>query len=173
MTNPDIAIEQWPADALDLLRRLNTPEMTDHLGGPETAEKLIERQQRYWATNSSATGQMFLIVSLPQRAPAGSVGYWERTWQGEHILEMGWGVLPEFQGRGIAVAAVRLALAAARSSQVHQHVHAFPEVEHAASNAVCRRAGFEFLGPCMFEYPPSHVAPSNDWQLELHSPSAS
>ncbi|MGI8711878.1 MAG: hypothetical protein ACR2NR_01595 [Solirubrobacteraceae bacterium] len=33
-------------------------------------------------------------------------------------------------------------------------VHAFPSVENAASNAVCRSAGFALLGPIEAEYPP-------------------
>ncbi|MCW2541559.1 MAG: family N-acetyltransferase [Frankiales bacterium] len=173
LTNPDIALEEWPPDALDLLRRLNTPEMTEYLGGPETEAKLVERQQRYRSTNSSSTDQMFMIVTLPGRTPVGSAGFWERSWQGELILEMGWCLRTEFQGRGIAVAAVRLALDAARSSRVHRYAHAFPEVGHAASNAVCRRAGFELRGESMFEYPPGNFSPSNDWQLDLRAPSPS
>jgi RimJ/RimL family protein N-acetyltransferase len=35
----------------------------------------------------------------------GSVGYWQREWHGEEIYEIGWMVVPEFQGRGTRPAA--------------------------------------------------------------------
>ncbi|WP_406087002.1 hypothetical protein [Kitasatospora purpeofusca] len=50
---------------------------------------------------------------------------------------------------------------------LHRHLHAFPRVDHPASNAVCRAAGFELLGPQDFEYSPGHPIRSNDWRLDL------
>jgi hypothetical protein len=40
-------------------------------------------------------------------------------------------------------------------------------VDHAASNAVCRKAGFTLLGACDFEYPKGTFIQSNDWVVEL------
>jgi hypothetical protein len=40
-------------------------------------------------------------------------------------------------------------------------------VHHDASNAVCRKAGFELVGECDFEYPPGNHIRSNDWRLAL------
>ncbi|MGE5334441.1 MAG: GNAT family N-acetyltransferase, partial [Nitrososphaerota archaeon] len=40
----------------------------------------------------------------------GSVGYWENSWHGEDIYEIGWLVLTAFQGRGIASAATTQAI---------------------------------------------------------------
>jgi hypothetical protein len=40
-------------------------------------------------------------------------------------------------------------------------------VDHHASNAVCRRAGFELVGECRFEYPPGTFIRSDDWRLPL------
>ena len=34
-----------------------------------------------------------------------AVGYWDREWRGEQVYEMGWAVLPAYQGRGLATAA--------------------------------------------------------------------
>ena len=48
---------------------------------------------------------MFKIVWSPQAEPVGIIGFWEKTWRGELVCEAGWFVLPEYQGRGIAVAA--------------------------------------------------------------------
>jgi hypothetical protein len=37
----DVRLEHWGGEGLQLLERLNTPDMTRHVGGPESAEKLI------------------------------------------------------------------------------------------------------------------------------------
>jgi RimJ/RimL family protein N-acetyltransferase len=62
------------------------------------------------------------------------------------VYESGWNVLPEFQGRGVAIAAVRAVIAAAREDGRNRWLHAFPSVANAGSNAVCRKAGFTLVG---------------------------
>ncbi|AXB48268.1 GCN5 family acetyltransferase [Amycolatopsis albispora] len=163
---PEVRIEPWTADDLWLLRRANTPEMTAHTGGPETEEKLLDRQRRYLDTaRPDSVDRMFRIRFDGE--PAGTVGYWKRTWLGEEVYETGWGVFPEFRGRGVAVRAVRLALASAREEARFAVVHAFPSVHNAPSNALCRRAGFTFVAPCEFEHPPGHLMHCNDWRFGL------
>jgi RimJ/RimL family protein N-acetyltransferase len=76
-------------------------------------------------------------------------------------------VISEFQGRRLAVAAAREAIAAARTEARHRFVHAYPAVANAASNAICRKLGFVLLGPCELEYPPGHPMRCNDWRLDL------
>ena len=49
----------------------------------------------------------------------------------------------------------------------HRFVHAFPSVDNAPSNAICRKAGFTLLGERDFEYPPGHPLRSNDWRFDL------
>lgn len=166
-TTPALHIEPFTEADLDLLRRLNTPEMKEHLGGLETDEQLRTRHRRYldWAPGQ---GCMFRIV-LPDGEPAGTVGYGERTWQGRAVYEMGWQVLPAYQGRGIATAATRAGAAHAATQQKHRYLHAFPSVDNAASNAICRKAGFTPVGECDFEYPVGHPMRSNDWRLDLTS----
>ena len=83
------------------------------------------------------------------------------------VYEVGWSVIPSFQGRGIAVAATSLVLARAREDGEHRFVHAFPAVDNPASNAICRRLGFTLLEVCRFEYPPGNWMNCNDWQLDL------
>jgi RimJ/RimL family protein N-acetyltransferase len=147
---------------LPILQRSNTPEMMRYLGGPETAEKLLERHQRYVEGN-----EMFRVVLLPERAVVGSTGYWEKNWQGVEVYETGWAVLPEYQGRGIAAAAVRAVAARAAAEGTRRYLHAYPSVDNGPSNAVCRKAGFELVGACDFEYPPGHSLRCNDWRLDL------
>ena len=38
-------------------------------------------------------------------------------------------------------------------SATHRYFHAFPSVDNAPSNAICRKLGFELLGACDFEFP--------------------
>ncbi|MBB5823853.1 GNAT family N-acetyltransferase [Micromonospora carbonacea] len=55
-------------------------------------------------------------------------------------------VLPEHQGRGVAGRAVRMLLDEARRAGGWSPVHAFPGVDNAASNGLCRSLGFALLG---------------------------
>ncbi|WUH92379.1 GNAT family N-acetyltransferase [Streptomyces sp. NBC_00433] len=154
----------WGEGDFWLLERVNAPEMTEHLGGPESAEQLERRHQRYLEL---AAGRMFRVVLAESGETAGSVGYWEREWRDGTVWETGWGVLPEFQGRGLAVAAARAVTVAAREAGTHRYLHAFPGADHAASNAVCRKAGFELLGEVAFEYPKGSWMTSNNWRVDL------
>ncbi len=166
---PQIKLEPWSDADLGLLRLLNAPEMTEHLGGPETEEKILARHKRYLEIEGRGTGRMYAIVMLPERKPVGSIGYWNRVWQDEHVYEIGWGVLPPYQGKGIATMAVAAAVALARKEQKVRYVHAFPSIDNPASNAVCNKLGFSFLAECDFEYPPGSLMRCNDWRLDLHS----
>ena len=156
-----VRLEPWAEDDLPLLQALlGDPVMMEHLGGPEAPEKIVERHGRYLGN----PGAFKISVD---GVGAGWVGFWEREWQGEQIYEMGWSVLPGFQGRGVAGEATRLALEAARASDGPRTVHAFPPPANGASIAICRKTGFEFLGEVEFEYPKGVFAPSNDWRYDL------
>jgi RimJ/RimL family protein N-acetyltransferase len=114
---------------------------------------------------------MFKIVDEASGEAVGSVGYWERTWRGEHVYETGWSVLPTFQGRGIARPATAQAIDLARSERKHRFLHAFPSVDNPPSNAICRRLGFTLVEETEFEYPPGNLMQCNDWRLDLFAKS--
>lgn len=158
----NIELRPWSEGDLRLLRRLNARELTSHLGGPEPEDRVVDRHRRYLALDD---GRMFRVEV--DGVAAGSVGFWERSWRGEVVWEVGWSVLPEFQGRGVASAAARATVEAARADGSHGWAHAFPSVDHPASNAVCRKAGFTLLGEADFEYPPGRWMRCNDWAAEL------
>jgi RimJ/RimL family protein N-acetyltransferase len=159
-----VRLESWGKNDLELVRRImGDPLMTEHLGGPESEEKLLDRQRRYEREGSG----MLKIVDEETGEAAGSVGYWEKDWRGGTVFETGWSVLPEFQGRGIAVAATRRVIEKARAEQKHRYLHAFPSIDNAPSNAICRKLGFELLGDSEFEYPKGHFMRCNDWRLDL------
>ena len=56
-----VAIEPWSAGDLPLLERLNTPEMTQHLGRPETPDELTARHERYLVSWETGDARMFRI----------------------------------------------------------------------------------------------------------------
>lgn len=159
-----IRIEPWGKGDLSLLQALLAdPVMMEHLGGPESQEKIAERQARREQPGS----RQYKIVEAATGKGVGWVGYWERDWQSEQVYEIGWSVLPAFQGRGIAGSATLDAIAIARSERMRQYLHAFPSVENGPSNAICRKLGFTLLGPCAFEYPKGSSMQCNDWRLDL------
>ncbi|MET7832040.1 Protein N-acetyltransferase, RimJ/RimL family [Micromonospora sediminicola] len=162
----EVRIVRWGVDDLALLRALNVPEVRAHTGGPETDEQVRARHERYLRGPGPRSGNMFTVVT-PDGTRVGSVGFWPREWRGEQVYEMGWAVLPAHQGRGLATAAVRAVVAAARAAGDRRFAHAYPSVDNPPSNAVCRKAGFTLLGETEFEYPPGRLMRSNDWRIDL------
>ncbi|MFB9238261.1 GNAT family N-acetyltransferase [Plantactinospora siamensis] len=167
----DVRLEPWSDAALELLRRINTPQMRRHVGGPEPEEGLLARHRRYLAMPATGRGCMFAI--LLGEDMVGSISYHQRDWRGEQIYETGWNVLPPYQGRGVASAAgtalIAIVRELARQSGAPRSLHAFPSVDNGPSNALCHRLGFTHRGPCDFEYPPGSgsLMRSNDWCLGL------
>ncbi len=161
----------WGQEDLPLLERLlGDPRMMTHLGGPESAEKLRSRQKAYEAIErlaDSSTSRTLKVVDTATGQGAGWVGYWELTIGDEQVYEIGWSVVPEFQGRGFATLAATQALDILRPAARHRYAHATPSVENAASNAICRKVGFVLRGESDVEYPPGRVMRANDWWLEL------
>jgi RimJ/RimL family protein N-acetyltransferase len=159
-----VRIQPWGEDDLPLLEQLlGDPAMMEHLGGPESPQKIRERHERYVPADSG----MYRIVDVASGLGVGSVGYWPRTWRDEPVSEIGWSVLPAFQGRGIAPLAAAQTIAVARAEAARRFLHAFPSVDNPASNAICRALGFTLLGSCDVEYPPGHPLTVNDWRLDL------
>ena len=166
--HPVVGLRSWREDDLPLLERLlGDPATTAYLGGPETPEKVRSRHGRYLGLADPAADCVFAVVVGVDETPAGWVGYWESEWQGEAIWEIGWSVLPEFQGRDLATEATALAIATARAAATHRFMHAFPSVDNAASNSICRKVGFLLLGVVDIEYPSGNPMRSNDWCLDL------
>jgi RimJ/RimL family protein N-acetyltransferase len=166
----EFALEPWGEDDLLLLERLlGDPAMMEHLGGPESPEKIAERQQKYVTLRGESPDKMFKIVDAATGEGVGSVGYWERELPDEKAYETGWSVLPEFQGRGIATIATGQAIELARAERRHRSLWAYPSVDNEPSNAICRKLGFELLEACEFEFPKGHFMTCNDWRLDLHA----
>lgn len=171
MSDPvDVVLVPWGPGDLPLLELLlGDPVMTEHLGGPESRERLIERQERYERLADAPTDRMFKVVDRATGQGIGSVGFWEKAWRDGLVYETGWSVLPAFQGRGVATAATAQAIDRARAERRHRFLHAFPSVANPASNAICRKLGFTLLEALDFEYPPGSgtTLRCNDWRLDL------
>jgi RimJ/RimL family protein N-acetyltransferase len=146
---------------------MGDPHMTAHLGGPESPARLRARQERYERLEGG--DRMFKIVDVASGAGVGSVGFWAKEWRGARVYEVGWMVVPEFQGRGIAVASTAQAIEFAKRDDEHRFMHAFPNVDNGPSNAICRKLGFELLEGCEFEFPKGHFMTCNDWCLDLRA----
>jgi len=140
--------------------------MMRDLGGPHARDAILARHQRYMAADPDTHG-LFAVVVGSEREPVGWVGFWETESRGEAVWECGWSVVPEHQGRGVGSSAVGLMLEEARMRERHRWMYAYPSVDNAASNALCRALGFELLGETEVEYPAGSMMRSNDWRLDL------
>lgn len=139
-----------PGD-LSLYQRLYAdPQMWTELGGvPELdLQAKFERD----VASMEADRHWVLVIVTDDGIAAGSVALWDHEWEGRTIDEVGWMVLPEHQGRGLASAAVAEALGRADDAARWQELHAFPATTNAPSNALCRKHGFALRGPLEFPY---------------------
>jgi RimJ/RimL family protein N-acetyltransferase len=136
------------------------------LGGPTPTEKIPQIHARRLKSVIAKTVWYLTIVPDLDGGPAGTIGIWETDWEGSKINEMGWMILPAFQGRGLATLAGRMILDRARAEQHCREINAFPSIHNGASNTICRKLGFSLLREVAVAYngPPQ---PSNHWKIEL------
>jgi RimJ/RimL family protein N-acetyltransferase len=135
------------SDADTYLRMRCDPVMMAELGGPlprRSVKSKVWRDVRH-----AATGTEWIKMIIPGNANpevvAGSVVLWSHDDDGEPVSEVGWMVLPEFQGRGIGREAARELLRQARDDGRWGLVHAFPVVTNGPSNGICRSLGFRLI----------------------------
>lgn len=124
------------------------PVMMADLGGPLPRDGMAEKVARDVALAAADQGWIKMIVP-DDDAPdvvAGIVTLWAHDTDGELITEIGWMVLPEFQGRGLAKRACRALLLRARDERRWGRVHAFPATTNGPSNGICRSLGFTLVG---------------------------
>ena len=142
------------------------PVMMAELGGPLPREGIEEKVAR--DVQAAAAGDAWIKMIIPGEAArevAGSVSLWSHDGAGgEPITEIGWMVLPEFQGRGLAKQAVRMLLELARDDGRWGVVHAFPATTNRPSNGICRSVGFRFAGEREVTFA-GRVLRSNDWVI--------
>jgi RimJ/RimL family protein N-acetyltransferase len=138
-----------PGDVSAYVRMRCDPVMMAELGGPLPREGIEEKVAS--DVQAAAAGDAWIKMIVPGEpageAVAGSVALWSHAEDGgQPITEVGWMVLPEFQGRGLAKQAVRMLLELAREDGGWGLVHAFPATTNSPSNGICRSLGFTFAG---------------------------
>lgn len=154
-------------DDLDFYERIHTdPAMWAELGGPRPREGIAAKLERDVRSMQEDRDWIFVIVPDPAKGtPAGTVPLWEHEWRGAAINEIGWMVLPEFQGQGLAKAAVAAALTRAKVAGRFDPVNAFPATTNAPSNGICRALGFELVGEVDYASPTATLT-CNHWRLQ-------
>ena len=155
------------AEDEDLAVRLECdPEMMRHIGGPRPEPDVRAAHRRRLELMEQGVAHMFKIVADDSDEVLGTVGIWKIDWKGPQAYEMGWFVLPEHQGKGVASEAARLIISQARSNPEIRFVHAFPAVSNVASNAIARKIGMSNQGQFDNEGF-AGVLRCNDWNIDL------
>ncbi|MEW5352206.1 MULTISPECIES: GNAT family N-acetyltransferase [unclassified Streptomyces] len=156
-----------PDDVDAYVRMRCDPVMMAGLGGPLPAEGMADKVRRDAAAAAEDTAWIKMIV--PDDAGpgevAGTVCLWSHDDGGGPVSEIGWMVLPEYQGRGFGRRATRLLLEQARDEERWDTVHAFPAMDNAPSNGICRSLGFRLLGECDVPFA-DRVLRSNHWAID-------
>jgi RimJ/RimL family protein N-acetyltransferase len=143
------------------------PAMMADLDGPLPREGIEATVQRDVGWVSAGTHWIKMIVpdETTPDVTAGNVMLWTHEDDGELISEIGWMVLPEFQGRGLGKRAVRALLERSRDDDRWGLVHAFPGITNAPSNALCRSLGFRYAGEREVTFA-DRLLRSNHWVIE-------
>ena len=143
------------------------PVMMADLGGPlprEGIEDKVARDVKAAAADASWV-KMIVPDGASPDAVGGTVVLWSHDEDGEPMSEIGWMVLPEFQGHGLAKLGVRTLLGLARDDGRWGLVHAFPATSNAPSNGICRSVGFRFAGGRDMPFA-GRVLRSNHWVID-------
>lgn len=156
-----------PGD-LDIYVRMRCdPVMMAELGGPLPREGIEAKVLS--DVEATASGSTWVLMIQPDQADpatvAGSVVLWSHAEHAEPISEIGWMVLPEFQGRGLGKAAVHALLQRARHEDRWGIVHAFPGITNAPSNGICRTLGFTLIGEQDVDFS-DRLLRTNHWRID-------
>jgi RimJ/RimL family protein N-acetyltransferase len=155
------------ADDEDLAVRLECdPAMMLHIGGPRPEAAVRASHKHRLDLMEKGEARMYKIVADGSDEVLGTIGIWRIDWKGPQTYEIGWFVLPEHQGKGVATEAARLIIAQARSDPDVRYVHAYPAVSNTASNAIARKIGMENHGQFDNEGF-AGVLRCNNWRIDL------
>jgi len=164
-----ISLQAISFDDLPLWEALQCdPVMMAELGGPQPKEKMPKILQNSLEYVRSGRGWAYKIVLEDSQTAIGSVSIWEGDWDGMPIDEMGWMVLPAYQGQGLGKQACRTLLDKARTDGRWNVIHAFPGVNNLPSNGICRALGFTLLDACDIDYA-DRILRCNHWRIDLSS----
>lgn len=152
-------------DDLRLYERLRCdPVMMAELGGPQPKEGIPDKLSADVA-DVERDRSWISVIETDDGDAAGSVCIWRHDEHGETISEVGWMVLPEFQGQGLGRAATAAILGRARADGRWGAIHAYPGVANAPSNGICRSLGFTLIETVDIEWV-GRTLRTNHWQID-------
>jgi RimJ/RimL family protein N-acetyltransferase len=117
------------------------PAMMAHLGGPQDPTRMPAKVARDVAAMAADRDWIYMVED-----DSGGVAGTVTIWRDDDRSEIGWMVLPAFQGRGLARVAVREILDLAAQDGRWGQIHATPGIDNGPSNGICRALGFTALG---------------------------
>ncbi|MGW5047392.1 GNAT family N-acetyltransferase [Streptomyces griseoluteus] len=143
------------------------PVMMADLGGPLPRVGMADKVRRdaRQAADDLAWFKMIVPDETTPEVVAGTVTIWSHDTSDGPMSEIGWMVLPEFQGQGLGKRAVRTLLEQARDQDRWGLVHAFPAINNAASNGICRSVGFRLLSQAEVTFA-GQVLKTNHWAID-------
>ncbi|MFI5980089.1 GNAT family N-acetyltransferase [Streptomyces sp. NPDC051555] len=146
------------------------PVMMADLGGPQPREGMADKVRRDAEQAAADIAWLKMIVPDPAvpEVVAGTVTLWSHDGGDGPTSEIGWMVLPRFQGRGLGRRAVRALLERARDEDRWGVVHAFPATSNAASNGICRSVGFRFVAEADVSFA-GQTFRTNHWAVDPRS----
>lgn len=155
------------AEDEDLTVRLEcNPEIMLHIGGPRPEADVRAAHKRRLDLKEKGEAHMYKVVADHSDEVLGTIGFWKIDGKGPQTYEMGWLVLPEHQGKGVATEAAHLILSQARSDPEVRYLHAYPSVANIASNVIARKIGMKNAGEFDNEGF-AGVLRCNDWRIGL------
>ncbi|MEU0406857.1 GNAT family N-acetyltransferase [Streptomyces griseorubiginosus] len=142
------------------------PAMMADLGGPLPREGMADKVRRDAEEAAADQSWLKMIVPDPDRPEvvAGSLALWSHDPGDGPLSEIGWMVLPEFQGRGLAKRAARALIDKAWEEGRWGDIHAFPATGNGPSNGICRSLGFRLVGEVDMPFA-DRLLRSNHWTI--------
>ncbi|MEU0983265.1 GNAT family N-acetyltransferase [Streptomyces sp. NBUL23] len=155
------------ADVDAYIRMRCDPAMMKDLGGPLPREGMDEKVGRdvRLAAEDTAWTKMIIPEAADPSVVAGTVSLWSHEVDDQYISEVGWMVLPAFQGQGYGKRAVRALLEMANEDGRWGLIHAFPATSNLPSNGICRAVGFTFVGEQSLEFA-GRVLDTHHWVID-------
>jgi RimJ/RimL family protein N-acetyltransferase len=126
--------------------------MMAQLGGPLNPEQIKSLHERSVTSIASGKAWHFKIFDTSTTVSVGIVGIWEKQYAAANINEIGWMILPGFQGRGAATWGATQVIAKAKKEAKFEEVHAFPPTTNVPSNIICEKLGFRKVKEVNFDY---------------------
>jgi RimJ/RimL family protein N-acetyltransferase len=157
LQTPRLLLRQHrPSDLADSLGMWSDPVVTRYLGGTALSEEEVWLRLLRHAGSWALLGYGFwLVQDRASGAFAGEVGFHELRRDTQPSFagtpEIGWGLLPRFQGQGMAREAVQAALAWGDAHVESDGVVCMIHPDNAASLRVAQAAGFEPQGEVIYK----------------------